>query len=90
MRSTLTHVCFALLISVPAAVAFDYDAASRQLIRNGVQAVLTCNGLFTSERTLEQVFAQELAYLGKHIVGSVDAGNYRVDHALRWVEVGGG
>lgn len=90
MRSTLTHVCFALLISVPAAVAFDYDAASRQLIRNGVQAVLTCNGLFTSERTLEQVFAQELAYLGKHIVGSVDAGNYRVDNALRWVEVGGG
>lgn len=42
---------------------YDYFAANRALIAAGVQAVLTCNGLFTSERSLEQVKAQELAYL---------------------------
>ena len=26
---------------------FDYFSANRQMIRNGVQAVLMCNGLFT-------------------------------------------
>ena len=43
--------------------SYDYFAANRLMIRNGVQAVLTCNGLFTSHRTLEQVYAQELAYM---------------------------
>ena len=38
----------------------DYFEANRAMIRNGVQAVLTCNGLFTSERTLDQVFAEDL------------------------------
>ena len=58
-----------LLLLVPAHAqqqpkeSFDYFAANREMIRNGVQAVLLCNGLFTSERTVEQVFAQELAYL---------------------------
>ena len=42
---------------------YDYFQAHRLMIRNGVQAVLMCNGLFTSHRSLEQVFGQELAYL---------------------------
>ncbi len=42
---------------------FDYFGANRALSNAGVQAVLTCNGLFTSKRTLEQVKAQELRYL---------------------------
>ncbi|MEL7372277.1 MAG: serine hydrolase, partial [Myxococcota bacterium] len=42
---------------------FDYFAANRALIGAGVQAVLTCNGLFTSNRPLARVRAQELAYL---------------------------
>ena len=37
----------------------DYFDANRKMISHGVQAVLMCNGLFTSQRTLEQVFAQE-------------------------------
>jgi CubicO group peptidase (beta-lactamase class C family) len=69
---------------------FDYFAGNRQLIRNGVQAVLTCNGLFTSERTLQQVFKQELAYLGDTAVGEASGGNFRVNTARRWVSVGGG
>ena len=33
----------------------DYSKSNRDIIRHGVQAVLMCNGLFTSNRTLEQV-----------------------------------
>jgi CubicO group peptidase (beta-lactamase class C family) len=68
---------------------FDYFAANREMIRNGVQAVLMCNGLFTSQRTLEQVFAQELAYL-PDAVGTADGGDYVVDRDRRAVAVGGG
>lgn len=67
---------------------FDYFTANRTLIRNGVQAVLMCNGLFTSGRTLEQVFHQELAYLPDPI-GSADGGAYQVDPVLKLVSVGG-
>lgn len=56
---------------------YDYFSHNRLMIRNGVQAVLMCNGLFTSHRTLEQVFAQELAYLPKP-VGDASGGAYRV------------
>ena len=68
---------------------FDYFEANRQLIRNGVQSVLTCNGLFTSRRSLGQVFDQELAYLPDRL-GDASGGNYSVDGASRTVSVGGG
>jgi len=67
---------------------FDYFAANRIMIRNGVQAILMCNGLFTSGRTLERVFEQELAYLPEP-VGTADGGNYHIDRARRAVAVGG-
>ncbi|MEP6161361.1 MAG: serine hydrolase [Halieaceae bacterium] len=66
----------------------DYFVDNRELIRNGVQAVLMCNGLFTSERTLEQVFQQELAYLTENVVGDPSGGDYRIDRKLRAVAVG--
>ncbi len=68
---------------------FDYFAANREMIRNGVQAVLMCNGLFTSGRTLEQVFAQELAYL-RDPVGTAEGGDYLIDRQRKGVAVGGG
>ena len=67
---------------------FDYFAANRSTIRNGVQAILMCNGLFTSGRTLEQVFTQELAYLSD-VVGTVDGGEYLIDRDLKAVAIGG-
>ncbi len=67
---------------------FDYFAANRSMIRNGVQAVLMCNGLFTSGRTLEQVFNQELAYLADP-VGTIDGGEYVIRPELKAVAVGG-
>jgi CubicO group peptidase (beta-lactamase class C family) len=80
---------FVLLFScVSHADGFDYFATNRTMIRNGVQAVLMCNGLFTSERTLEQVFSQELAYLSDP-VGTVDGGEYVINRELKAVAIGG-
>ncbi len=85
-------ISLALLISCASQAQqiddFDYFSANRTSIRNGVQAVLMCNGLFTSERTMQQVFGQELAYLPKP-VGTVDGGEYVVDRELKAVAVGG-
>ena len=67
---------------------FDYFVTNRATVRNGVQAILMCNGLFTSERTLEQVFAQELAYLPTP-VGTVDGGEYLINRKLKAIAVGG-
>jgi CubicO group peptidase (beta-lactamase class C family) len=71
---------------------FDYFQANRLMVRNGVQAVLMCNGLFTSERTLQQVFDQELAYLERvgGMLGTPEGGAYTVEWDTRSVAVGGG
>jgi hypothetical protein len=54
------------------------------MIQRGQQAIMMCNGLFTSNRTLEQVFAQELAYL-REPVGTPAGGDYQIDRARRAV-----
>ena len=66
---------------------YDYWAPQRQMIRHGQQALMMCNGLFTSHRTLEQVFAQELAFLPQP-VGTPTGGDYVVDRVRRTVAVG--
>ena len=67
--------------------SYDYFAFNREMVQNGVQAILMCNGLFTSNRTLEQVFDQELAYLApprfSGPVGTARGGDYTVD----WVHL---
>ena len=65
----------------------DYSKSNRDIIRHGVQAVLMCNGLFTSNRTLEQVLDQELAYPG-HPVGTSQGGAHQVDWERKAVAVG--
>lgn len=99
-----THLRYALpiitsLLIAPltqAAPGYDYFAANRVLVRNGVQALLTCNGLFTSRRSLEQVFAQELAYLPHAraklppALGDASGGPYTVHGRERAVTVGTG
>jgi CubicO group peptidase (beta-lactamase class C family) len=66
---------------------YDYWQFNREIIRRGQQAVLMCNGLFTSDRTLEQVFAQELAYL-ENPIGSPAGGDYDIDLERRAVAIG--
>ncbi len=65
---------------------FDYWGPQREMIGRGQQAILMCNGLFTSNRTLEQVFAQEL--LLAPAVGTARGGDYVVDKERRAVAIG--
>ncbi len=66
---------------------YDYWGPQRQMIRYGQQAIFMCNGLFTSNRTLEQVFAHELAFLPDP-VGTPQGGDYVVDRSRRAVAIG--
>ena len=67
--------------------SFDYWQFDRELIQRGVQAILMCNGLFTSNRSLEQVFDQELAYV-REPIGTAEGGDYEVDWERRAVAIG--
>ena len=68
---------------------YDYWQNQRQMVRQGQQAVFMCNGLFTSNRTLEQVFQQELAFLPNPI-GTAQGGDYEVDYERKGVVIGSG
>ena len=89
----LTSAAIALALLAPAATAaqqersYDYFAPQREMIQRGVQAILQCNGLFTGDRTLEQVFEQELAYL-QDPVGTAEGGDYQVDWERKAVAIG--
>ena len=66
---------------------FDYWGPQRIMIQRGQQAIFTCNGLFTSHRTLEQIYAQELK-LVDGVVGTAKGGDYVVDQARKAVAIG--
>ena len=66
---------------------YDYWQPQRDMIRRGQQAVFMCNGLFASNRTIENVFAQELAFLPSP-VGTPAGGNYVVNETRRAVAIG--
>jgi CubicO group peptidase (beta-lactamase class C family) len=92
MTRVVATVALALLLFPSAASghqeeSYDYWRSNRDMIRNGQQAVLMCNGLFTSNRTLEQVFDQELAFL-RRPVGTARGGDYEVDRDRRAVAIG--
>ena len=67
--------------------SFDYWQQNREIIQRGVQAMLLCNGLFTSDRTLDQVYSQELRYL-RQPIGTPAGGEYVVDWQRKAVAVG--
>ena len=66
---------------------YDYWQQQRQMVRRGQQAVMMCNGLFASNRTLEQVFDQELAFLPEP-VGTAEGGDYEGDWNRRAIAIG--
>ena len=80
-----------ILMAAPSAVA-DWREDQRQSILHGLQAVLMCNGLFTSHRSLDAVFAQELAFLRpprfEPALGTASEGPYRIDRLRKSVTVG--
>jgi CubicO group peptidase (beta-lactamase class C family) len=73
--------------SRPQQESYDYWGPQREMIRRGQQAIMMCNGLFTSNRTLEQVFGQELRFLPQPI-GTPAGGDYVVDRERRAVAIG--
>jgi len=79
------------LLSLPGAAqqreSYDYWTFNREMIQRGQQAIFMCNGLFTSHRTLDQIFREELAYL-RDPIGTPEGGDYEVDRDLRAVAVG--
>ncbi len=92
MKRLLASLAAAVLVSPASASSqqretYDYWRFDRDMIQHGVQAVLMCNGLFTSNRTLEQVFEQELAHL-RQPVGTVRGGDYEVDWDRKAVAIG--
>lgn len=90
MKKTLLSLCW-LAVLLPALAqqeeTYDYARSERDMVRYGVQAIMMCNGLFTSGRTLDQVFAQELAYLPQP-VGTAREGDYKLDYDRKTVAVG--
>ena len=94
MKSRCLALVASILLTALPAVAqqeetYDYWQPQRQMVRLGQQAIFLCNGLFTSNRTLEQVFAQELAYLPEP-VGTAEGGDYEVDWERKAVTIGSG
>ena len=68
---------------------YDYWRFQRDMIRYGQQAILMCNGLFTGNRTVEQVFAQELAFFtNPGPVGTPRGGDYEIDRERKAVSIG--
>ena len=90
MKKHLLSCCCVLTLTAGFAQqqeTYDYVRSQRDMVRYGVQAIMMCNGLFTSNRSLEQVFDQELAYLPQP-VGTARGGDYKVDMDRKTVAVG--
>jgi len=67
--------------------SYDYFRQDKDMITQGVQAILTCNGLFTSNRSIEQVYDHELKYLPQPI-GTAKGGDYKIDYDRKTVAIG--
>jgi len=89
----LAALALAALVTAPTAAAaqqeetFDYWRPQRDMVLWGQQAILTCNGLFTSHRTLEQVYDKELAFFAQP-VGTPRGGDYEIDWERKAVAIG--
>ena len=90
-RLLIAVIAFTLMLptlgSAQQRESYDYWRFQRDMVQYGQQAVLMCNGLFTSNRTLEQVFDQELAFI-RQPVGTARGGDYVVDRERRAVAIG--
>jgi len=90
-RLQTAFIALALLVPASAVAQqeerYDYWTPQREIIRYGQQAVFMCNGLFTGSRSIENVFAQELAFL-PNLVGTPRSGDYVIDEARKTVAIG--
>ncbi len=56
--------CVATGSVVALTAQYDYHRTAAEIVWRGTQALKLCNGLFISNRTADQIYAQELAGLG--------------------------
>lgn len=82
-------VALFLFVSVAAAqqtaTRYDYNYASRALIDAGMQASFLCNGLFVSNRTLDQIYSAEMKM---ELMPLVPPEQIKVDREAKTVMVG--
>ena len=90
-RLIITILSIMLLIPILAVAqqeeTYDYWQHQRDMVRRGQQAIFMCNGLFTSNRSLEQIFEQELAFF-REPIGTSEGGDYEVNWDRRAVAIG--
>ena len=67
--------------------SFDYHRPTRQLVERGTQAFMICNGLFTSGRSLDLIYDQELRLNQMPILPPWEV---EIDEDLKAVTVGAG
>jgi CubicO group peptidase (beta-lactamase class C family) len=88
----VTAICVAAApkSSVQAQAFYDYDfhQPTAELMARGAQALLMCNGLFVSERTLAQIYDLELQQ--RWTPGSVPLSQTEINYDLKAVAVGSG
>jgi CubicO group peptidase (beta-lactamase class C family) len=65
--------------------SYSYHRPTELLVMRGMQALMTCNGLFVSMRTLDQIYAQELLF---NRIVIVPPEMVRIDSTRRTVAVG--
>lgn len=76
----------AATIALSAQNAYDYHRSASDIVWRGTQALKLCNGLFVSNRTIDQIYAQELGGLGTPIARE----RVEVDAARKTVAIGVG
>src|SRR5262245_49118050 len=66
---------------------YDYHQSNQALINAGMQALLTCNGLFVSNRTLDQIYGAELKL---DLMPLAPPSEVKIDRERKTVTVGEG
>ncbi|HLH31045.1 MAG TPA: hypothetical protein VKY31_07565, partial [Terriglobia bacterium] len=80
-------LCIVAVAGQQTATRYDYLRANEALINGGMQALFTCNGLFVSNRTMDQLAGAELK-MGLMPLAPPD--QIQIDRERRTVAIGGG
>lgn len=80
-------LCVVSAAALRAQERFEYHAYTNALVDRGAQALHTCNGLFVSHRTLEQIYGGELRAAGGR---PLPPERVEIDRARQVVSVGVG
>src|SRR5262245_13906821 len=91
-RISLLLIAVLVLSIVPGkgqqtATRYDYHQSTEALINSGMQALFICNGLFVSNRTLDQLYGAELKF---DLMPLASPDQIKIDQVRKTVAVGDG